>query len=363
MACASPTTPAVPARGNRQWTPGNREAARHPVVSRKPGGLSGTVPHPGLKVPCGPVRPCVRSGNEGLSPGRSLQVNGLFFRSSVSRSSGFGFASFPRFLRLCRSFGFRTRLMAMCLTTAMFSGPCFEGGQVAAALHDGLGDPGPCADRIDGDRGASQGQTLRQQRDGGNLVRLVADRLLAQHRAPAAGPGEDRMQRLAPLGADMAAPGDPGVDGDAVGGLSHGPSTRAAKQPLNSAGSSPFITSFKVSCEGIRRSQAGKRRGKSMRCSPHGSISTKSSMPPSVARSTTSRISPSGHGTRHGSRGSFSAEKRSRREPVGWNRVIAKPRKSTKPLTNHTTGPMKNPFRQKPTLTSSDCPGLEPAAY
>ena len=39
------------------------------------------------------------------------------------------FASFPRFSRLCRSFGSRTRLMAMCLTTAMFSGPC-PGGRL-----------------------------------------------------------------------------------------------------------------------------------------------------------------------------------------------------------------------------------------
>ena len=89
---------------------------------------------------------------------------------------------------------------------------------VAATLDDGLGDLGLCADRIDGDQGTGQGQALQQQRDGGDLVRLVADRLLAQHQTLAAGPGGDQMQRLTPLGAGMAAPGGLAVDGDGVGG-------------------------------------------------------------------------------------------------------------------------------------------------
>ena len=38
---------------------------------------------------------------------------------------------------------------------------------VAATLDDGLGDLGLCADRINGDQGAGQGQALQQQRDGG----------------------------------------------------------------------------------------------------------------------------------------------------------------------------------------------------
>ena len=48
-----------------------------------------------------------------------------------------------------------------------------------------------------------EGQTLQQERDGDDFVRLVADRRLAQHQALPAGPGGDEMQRLAPLGAGV----------------------------------------------------------------------------------------------------------------------------------------------------------------
>ena len=54
------------------------------------------------------------------------------------------------------------------------------------------------ADRVDRDQRAGQSQALQQERDGDDLVRLVADRLLAQHQALPAGPGGDEMQGLAP---------------------------------------------------------------------------------------------------------------------------------------------------------------------
>ena len=91
-------------------------------------------------------------------------------------------------------------------------------------------------------------------------------------------------------------------------------STHSAKQLLNSSASMPFITSLSVSWDGMPRSKGRKRRRNSSRASPQSLTSTKSSMPHSVAHSTTSRISRNGYSTRQPSRGSRRAAKCSRSE-------------------------------------------------
>ena len=72
------------------------------------------------------------------------------------------------------------------------------------------------ADGVDGDQGTVQRQAFQQQRDGGDLVRLAAHRLLAEHQALTGGPSGDEMQRLAPLAAGMRPARGLAVDGDQV---------------------------------------------------------------------------------------------------------------------------------------------------
>jgi len=71
-------------------------------------------------------------------------------------------------------------------------------------------------------------------------------------------------------------------------------STQAVKHSAKSVAGSAFITSFSVSCEAMPRSNGSSRRRKSSLRWPQRAISTKSSAPPSVAHSTTSRISGTG---------------------------------------------------------------------
>ncbi|MFY9291995.1 MAG: hypothetical protein WAP03_15045 [Methylorubrum rhodinum] len=54
---------------------------------------------------------------------------------------------------------------------------------VAAPGHDGLGDGGSGAHRVEGDEGAPEFEPLRTAGDGGDLLALVGDRLLAEHEA------------------------------------------------------------------------------------------------------------------------------------------------------------------------------------
>ena len=78
------------------------------------------------------------------------------------------------------------------------------------------GDLGLGADGIDRDQGPLERQPLQEQRDGGDLVRLAAHRLLPEHQALAACPSRDQMQRLASLAPGMAATGGLAVDRDQV---------------------------------------------------------------------------------------------------------------------------------------------------
>lgn len=77
---------------------------------------------------------------------------------------------------------------------------------VAAARPDGLGDGDLGADGVDGDQRAGQFAPFQQDRNGGDLVRRVVHRLLAEHQALPAGPGREQMQRLAALAPRMGAP-------------------------------------------------------------------------------------------------------------------------------------------------------------
>ena len=91
---------------------------------------------------------------------------------------------------------------------------CKQRGDAVAL---GLGDSTLGSHRIDGDEGAGEREALQQQRDGDDLVRLVAHRLLSEHEALPARPGGDEMQRLAARLAGMRAPRGLAVDGDDVG--------------------------------------------------------------------------------------------------------------------------------------------------
>src|SRR4051812_25312396 len=82
----------------------------------------------------------------------------------------------------------------------------------AAVVDDGSGRH--CLAQRGNLKGALQSQALEQARDGGDLVRLFGDRLLAKHQALAAGPGRDEVKRLAALGAVVAALRGLAVDGD-----------------------------------------------------------------------------------------------------------------------------------------------------
>ena len=103
---------------------------------------------------------------------------------------------------------------------------------LAATLGDDLGDFDLGADGVDGDQCPGQFQTLQQKRDGDNLVGFVGDRLLSQHQALAG--------------------------------------------------------------EGMPLSKGKNRLRKSSRSLPHRTISTKSSIPASVAHSMSSRTSGNG---------------------------------------------------------------------
>lgn len=101
-------------------------------------------------------------------------------------------------------------------TSAWVAGQVFLQGQevISALAADGAGDLGLRAHGVDGHEGALQSQALEQARDGGDLVRLVGSRLLAEHQALAAGPGRDEVKRLAALGAVVSASGGLAINGD-----------------------------------------------------------------------------------------------------------------------------------------------------
>jgi hypothetical protein len=87
---------------------------------------------------------------------------------------------------------------------------------------------------IDGHQGAGELEPFEQERDGGDLVRLAGDRLLAKDQPLAVGPSRDQMEGLAALGAGMAAARGLAVDGDElrlVGAQSISPAALAAPFP------------------------------------------------------------------------------------------------------------------------------------
>jgi hypothetical protein len=97
-----------------------------------------------------------------------------------------------------------------------------DGQQVlGAGVPDGGGDGRVAGDGVDGDDRPLQAvigaQTLQQDRDGGEFVGFVRDRLLAEHKAPVGGEGGHQMQRRRPDAAVMTAPRRLAVDGDEVG--------------------------------------------------------------------------------------------------------------------------------------------------
>lgn len=94
----------------------------------------------------------------------------------------------------------------------------FEGEEViTAAGHDRLGDGGLRAHGVDGDQRALEFEPFQETGDGGDLVALVVDRLLAEHEALAGGPGRDGVQGGPPLRPGVAAPRGLAVDGDEIG--------------------------------------------------------------------------------------------------------------------------------------------------
>ena len=76
---------------------------------------------------------------------------------------------------------------------------------IPAAVQNGLGDGGLCADGVDGDDGAGEFKAREQQGDCSDFVGFSADRLLPENEALTAGPGLDHVQRLAAIGPVMGA--------------------------------------------------------------------------------------------------------------------------------------------------------------
>src|SRR6202023_3575177 len=74
---------------------------------------------------------------------------------------------------------------------------------IAATLDDLFGNIGLGPHGIDGDKRALQLEPLKQERNGGDLIGLVVDGLLAEHKALPGRPGGDQMQRLAPFAAGV----------------------------------------------------------------------------------------------------------------------------------------------------------------
>ena len=93
-----------------------------------------------------------------------------------------------------------------------------DGQEVIRAFRpDRSCDPGLAAHGVDRDQSAGQRQALQQQWDRLDLVGFPGHGLLTQHQTLAAGPSGHEVQRLAPLGAGMAAARGLAVDGDNVG--------------------------------------------------------------------------------------------------------------------------------------------------
>jgi hypothetical protein len=98
------------------------------------------------------------------------------------------------------------------LDFAMERGLVVLNGQeiVGLLVDDAPGDRGVAGDRVDGDQRAGQrpggGQALQEQRDRGGFVRLLLDRLLAEHELLAGRKGRDQMQRGLARGPVVAAP-------------------------------------------------------------------------------------------------------------------------------------------------------------
>ncbi len=63
---------------------------------------------------------------------------------------------------------------------------------------------------------AIDGKALHQDRNDGNLVGFVGDRLLAQHQTGGCGEGRNQVQGGLAAAAIMAAPGSLAVDGDKI---------------------------------------------------------------------------------------------------------------------------------------------------
>jgi hypothetical protein len=93
------------------------------------------------------------------------------------------------------------------------------------------------------------------------------------------------------------------------GSLSRRLSTQAEKHSENIPASSPLITSFSASWEGMPRLNGNNCRRNASFIRPQRVVSTKLSAPASVAHSTRTMISGSGYSTFHAWRGSSSAEK------------------------------------------------------
>ena len=100
-------------------------------------------------------------------------------------------------------------------------------------------------DGVDGDERALQpvlgAEPLQQRRDGGELVRLVGHRLLAEHQAGGGGEGGDEMQRRRAGAAVVAAARGLAVDGHEAGCSGQLSRTQSAKAAAKSAGLIRFI--------------------------------------------------------------------------------------------------------------------------